>query len=601
MADSKTDSGVGLVEPKSMELKLPEGGLRLRTGGVLKRVDVAYEECGAIRPELDNVVFICHALTGDAHVAGMRPGETKPSGWWEGMVGPGRAIDTNRYHVICANVLGGCSGTTGPSSINPDTGKPYGSKFPRYDFSDTVDVYRMFLAQRGVKHLAGLVGGSFGGMQVMDWITRCPGEMDRACVIASSASLNTQALAFDVVGRSAITDDPAWNRGDYYDVGDGLGPKKGLAAARQLAHITYLSRELLQEKFQRELQRNWLEESDEFQDRRARDFRTFFQIESYLAYQADKFLKRFDANSYLHITRSMDLFDAAAPYGSLAAACSRVTCKTLVVSLSGDVLFAEWQSRDIVEALLSNNKPVTYCHLDIGTGHDAFLTHIDDLSRLVGGFLGDRKPDVTAAQEKQHGAVLSMVKEGAHVIDIGCGDGTLLNVLKKNKNVTGDGVDISVTEFEEAVADGNTLLWEDADEGLSLVPDGHYDMAICSETLQVVKNPRGLLHEALRVADEAIVSFPNFAAYRIRMTLGLCGRLPVSKQLPFQWYDTPNIHLITLKDFRNLCKSEGIEILEIRAESRHPIGKMLLSLGCKNLGASRIIARRAKAGRNSRT
>ena len=601
MADSKTDSGVGLVEPKSMELKFPEGGLRLRTGGVLKRVDVAYEECGAIRPELDNVVFICHALTGDAHVAGMRPGETKPSGWWEGMVGPGRAIDTNRYHVICANVLGGCSGTTGPSSINPDTGKPYGSKFPRYDFSDTVDVYRMFLAQRGVKHLAGLVGGSFGGMQVMDWITRCPGEMDRACVIASSASLNTQALAFDVVGRSAITDDPAWNRGDYYDVGDGLGPKKGLAAARQLAHITYLSRELLQEKFQRELQRNWLEESDEFQDRRARDFRTFFQIESYLAYQADKFLKRFDANSYLHITRSMDLFDAAAPYGSLAAACSRVTCKTLVVSLSGDVLFAEWQSRDIVEALLSNNKPVTYCHLDIGTGHDAFLTHIDDLSRLVGGFLGDRKPDVTAAQEKQHGAVLSMVKEGAHVIDIGCGDGTLLNVLKKNKNVTGDGVDISVTEFEEAVADGNTLLWEDADEGLSLVPDGHYDMAICSETLQVVKNPRGLLHEALRVADEAIVSFPNFAAYRIRMTLGLCGRLPVSKQLPFQWYDTPNIHLITLKDFRNLCKSEGIEILEIRAESRHPIGKMLLSLGCKNLGASRIIARIAKAGRNSRT
>ena len=601
MADSKTDSGVGLVEPKSMELKLPEGGLRLRTGGVLKRVDVAYEECGAIHPELDNVVFICHALTGDAHVAGMRPGETKPSGWWEGMVGPGRAIDTNRYHVICANVLGGCSGTTGPSSINPDTGKPYGSKFPRYDFSDTVDVYRMFLAQRGVKHLAGLVGGSFGGMQVMDWITRCPGEMDRACVIASSASLNTQALAFDVVGRSAITDDPAWNRGDYYDVGDGLGPKKGLAAARQLAHITYLSRELLQEKFQRELQRNWLEESDEFQDRRARDFRTFFQIESYLAYQADKFLKRFDANSYLHITRSMDLFDAAAPYGSLAAACSRVTCKTLVVSLSGDVLFAEWQSRDIVEALLSNNKPVTYCHLDIGTGHDAFLTHIDDLSRLVGGFLGDRKPDVTAAQEKQHGAVLSMVKEGAHVIDIGCGDGTLLNVLKKNKNVTGDGVDISVTEFEEAVADGNTLLWEDADEGLSLVPDGHYDMAICSETLQVVKNPRGLLHEALRVADEAIVSFPNFAAYRIRMTLGLCGRLPVSKQLPFQWYDTPNIHLITLKDFRNLCKSEGIEILEIRAESRHPIGKMLLSLGCKNLGASRIIARIAKAGRNSRT
>ena len=591
------DSGVGVVEPKTLTLKLPEGGFKLRTGGVLKRIDVAYEECGAIHPDRDNVIFICHALTGDAHVAGIRPGETKPSGWWEGMVGPGRAINTDRYHVICANVLGGCSGTTGPSSINPDTGKAYGSAFPRYDFSDAVDVYRMLLAQLGVKHLVALIGGSYGGMQVMDWITRCPGETDLACVIASSVSLNTQALAFDVVGRSAITDDPDWHRGDYYDIGDGMGPKKGLAAARQLAHITYLSRDLLQEKFQRELQRNWLEEPPEKQDRRARDFRTFFQIESYLGYQADKFLKRFDANSYLHITRSMDLFDAGARYGSLDAACARVTCKTLVVSLSGDVLFAEWQSRDIVEALIRNRKEVSYCHLEIGTGHDAFLTHIDDLSRLVGGFLWTRKPQVTPAQEQQHAAVLSMVKDGAHVIDIGCGDGTLLNVLKKNRHVTGDGVEIDVTEFEEAVADGNTLLWEDADEGISLVPDRHYDMAICSETLQVVQNPRGLLHEALRLADEAIVSFPNFAAYRIRLTLGLGGHLPVSKQLPFQWYDTPNIHLITLKDFRNLCDKEGIEIKEIRAESRHLVGKILLALGFKNLGASRIIARIARKKR----
>ena len=590
------DSGVGVVEPKTLTLKLPEGGFKLRTGGVLKRIDVAYEECGAMRPERDNVIFICHALTGDAHVAGIRPGETKPSGWWEGMVGPGRAINTDRYHVICANVLGGCSGTTGPSSINPDTGKAYGSAFPRYDFSDAVDVYRMLLEQLGVKHLVALIGGSYGGMQVMDWITRCPGETDLACVIASSASLNTQALAFDVVGRSAITDDPDWHRGDYYDIGDGMGPKKGLAAARQLAHITYLSRELLQEKFQRELQRSWLEEPQEQQDRRARDFRTFFQIESYLGYQATKFLKRFDANSYLHITRSMDLFDAGARYGSLDAACARVTCKTLVVSLSGDVLFAEWQSRDIVEALIRNKKEVSYCHLDIGTGHDAFLTHIDDLSRLVGGFLWTRKPQVTPAQERQHAAVLSMVRDGAHVIDIGCGDGTLLNVLKKNRHVTGDGVEIDITEFEEAVADGNTLLWEDADEGISLVPDRHYDMAICSETLQVVQNPRGLLHEALRLADEAIVSFPNFAAYRIRLTLGLGGHLPVSKQLPFQWYDTPNIHLITLKDFRNLCDKEGIEIREIRAESRHLIGKLLLALGFRNLGASRIIARIARKG-----
>lgn len=618
---SPDSKGVGEVETKSLRLELPEGGLRLGTGKILKRVDVAYEECGAIRPERDNVVFVCHALTGDAHVAGMHPGEEEPSGWWEAMVGPGRAIDTNRFHVICANVLGGCKGTTGPSSIDPDTGKPYGSRFPRFLMSDVVDVHRMLLRQLGVKRLAAVIGGSYGGMQVMDWITRCPGEIDRACVIASSASLNTQGIAYDIVGRSAITDDPEWKGGDYYGEGDGKGPKHGLAQARQLAHITYLSREHLQEKFDRNLQRNWLEEPEELRERREREFRTFFQVESYLDHQAKKFLDRFDANSYLHITRSMDLFDAGARYNSLDAACARVTGKTLVVSFSGDVLFAGWQSRDIVRSLVRGGKEVSYCHLDIGKGHDAFLTHTDHLSRLVGGFLNERKPEITPSQQLRHSAVISMVKENAHVIDIGCGDGTLLNILKKTRNATGDGVEIDVTMLEEAIADGNTLFREDADtweddnargaegdcgetddreepdEGESIAPDGHYDVAICSETLQEVKNPRGLLRKALKLADEAIVSFPNFAAYKIRFILGLCGRLPVSKQLPFQWYDTPNIHLITLKDFRALCENEGIEILELKAESRHLLGKILLALGMKNLGASRIIARIARKGK----
>ena len=183
--------GVGIVEAKRLELKLPEGGFKLETGGVLKQIVVQYEECGAPIGE-DNVIYICHALTGDAHVAGIRPGETKPSGWWEEMIGPGRAIDTNRFHVICANVLGGCSGTTGPRSINPDTGRPYGSAFPQYTMSDAVDVFRLLLKQLGVKHLAAVIGGSYGGIQAMDWVTRCPDEMDRACLIATSASLNTR-------------------------------------------------------------------------------------------------------------------------------------------------------------------------------------------------------------------------------------------------------------------------------------------------------------------------------------------------------------------------------------------------------------------------
>ena len=582
--------GVGVVELKKMKLNLPEGGLKLAYGGVLKEIEVAYEECGAPLGD-SNAIYICHALTGDAHVAGIRPGEEKPSGWWEEMVGPGRAFDTNRFHIICANVLGGCTGTTGPMSINPDTEKPYGSSFPQYTFDDAVDVFRMFLKQLGVKKLAALVGGSYGGLQVVNWMTRFPDDMEKACLIATSASLNTQAIALSVMSRNSITDDPNWKGGDYYLEGDGKGPKAGLAAARQLAHITYLSRELLQQKFGRRLQDNFVNAPAEERAERDRLFKTYFQIESYLDYQAMKFLRRFDANSYLHITRSMDLSDPCDRYGSLDAAFARVNSKVLVVSYENDILFPWWQSKEIVASLLRAGKSVSYCHLESGTGHDSFLTDIEHLSKVVGGFLSERPVKVMKWQVRLHRNVLAMVKNGSRVIDIGCGDGTLLDVLRDRKDVKGDGVEIDVDRYEEAIADGHDVFWEDVDEGLTLVPDGYYDTAIVSDTLQEVRNPRGLLSEALRIANEAIVSFPNFAAYRIRLTLALTGRLPVSKQLPFQWYDTPNIHCITLKDFKSLCDKEGIEILEVKAESRHLIGKILMWLGFKNLGASRIVAR----------
>ena len=591
--------GVGVVVPKKRKLSLPEGGLTLAYGGVLKEIEVQYEECGAPIGD-DNVIYICHALTGDAHVAGVKPGETKPSGWWEGMVGPGRAIDTTRYHVICANVLGGCSGTTGPKSVNPETGRPYGSSFPQYSFDDAVDVFRMLLRELGVKHLAALIGGSYGGLQVVNWMTRFPDEMDRVCLIATSANLNTQAVAFSVMSRNSITDDPAWKGGDYYEAKDGEGgcgegPRAGLAAARQLAHITYLSRELLQEKFHRDLQRNFVEAPKAERDERDRLFKTYFQIESYLDYQAAKFVKRFDANSYLHITRSMDMSDPCDRYGSLDAAFARVKARTLVCSYENDILFPAWQSKEIVLSLMKAGRRVSYCHLESGTGHDSFLTDIEHLSKIVGGFLSERPVKVMKWQERLYAKIVDMVKEGAHVIDIGCGDGTLLDVLRERRHVRGDGVELDVEQYEESIADGNDMLFDDVDEnGMELVPDRHYDTAIVSDTLQEVKNPRGLLREALRVADEAIVTFPNFAAYRIRLTLALTGRLPVSKQLPFEWYDTPNIHCITLKDFRRLCDREQIEIKEVKAESRHFLGRLLIALGLKNLGSSRIIARIAR-------
>lgn len=587
---SEKNDSVGVVERKTMRLELPEGGFKLAYGGILKEINVAYEECG-VPNDGYNTIYICHALTGDAHVAGIKPGESDVSGWWEGMVGPGRAIDTNRYHVVCANVLGGCSGTTGPMSINPDTQKPYGSSFPQYTFDDAVDVFRLLLKQLGVKKLAALIGGSYGGIQVVNWMTRFPDDMEKVCLIATSASLNTQAVALSVMSRNSITEDPHWKGGDYYEEGDGKGPKAGLAAARQLAHITYLSRELLQNKFGRALQANFVNASQEDRAERDRLFKTYFQIESYLDYQSAKFIKRFDANSYLHITRSMDLSDPADKYGSLDAAFARVNAKTLVVSYENDILFPVWQSKEIAAALLKNKKSVSYCHLESGTGHDSFLTDIADLSKLVGGFLTGRDVKVMKWQKRLYRNVVKMVKKGSRVLDIGCGDGSLLNVLRAEKQVSGDGVEIDVQRFEESLADGHDMFWEDADEGLSIVPDCHYDTAIVSDTLQEVKNPRGLLKEALRIADEAIVSFPNFAAYRIRLTLAFKGRLPVSKHLPFQWYDTPNIHCITLKDFKSLCDSDGIEIKEVKAESRHFIGKLLMFFGLKNLGASHITAR----------
>lgn len=259
---------VGVVEPHVTTLTTPAGGFRLEEGGVLPQVDVAWESCGLEKPENDNVVFICHALTGDAHVAGRHPEDETSTGWWDGIVGPGKAIDTNRYRVICANVLGGCKGTTGPSSLNPTTGKPYGSSFPRFTIGDTVEVYRALLRQLGVTHLAGLVGGSFGGIQVLEWITAHPGEIDRAVMIASGAALNSQALAFDIVGRAAITYDPHWHGGDYYGEPDG-GPKVGLASARQVAHITYLSIDLLNRRFGRKVQENWLTRGQEWLERHA--------------------------------------------------------------------------------------------------------------------------------------------------------------------------------------------------------------------------------------------------------------------------------------------------------------------------------------------
>ena len=589
----ESTNGVGVVETHTLTLSLPEGGFRLEEGGSLPRVDVAWESCGLVKPENDNVVFICHALTGDAHVAGRYANENESSGWWESIVGPGKAIDTNRYRVICANVLGGCKGTTGPSSVNPATGRPWGSAFPRFTIGDTVEVYRSLLRELGVTHLAGLVGGSFGGIQVCEWLAAHPNEVDKAVMIASGAALNSQALAFDIVGRYAITLDPHWHGGDYYDRPFEDRPNVGLAQARQVAHITYLSLDLLNRRFGRKQQEDWLAKGAEWLEAHAAKFGTTFAIESYLRYQAKKFIARFDANSYLQITHAMDRYDASVKYGSLDEVCRRITAKLLLVSISGDWLFSEEQSRSIAAAMLRQGKDVSYSHLDIKVGHDGFLTHTKELGKLMGAFFASVPTEVSAEKRRKLAPIVELIPEGGQVLDIGCGSGSLLTLLREKK-VRGTGIEIDFGKIVDGVRGGLNVLYEDADEGLGLLPDAAYDVAVLSETLQTVKRPREILVKILDKAKEAVVTIPNFASIGIRLHLLLTGRMPVGSELPFEWYDTPNTHFFTFHDFRALCAKEGIEIKTVRAEANGWFGRLLLALGFVNLGADRVICRLAR-------
>jgi homoserine O-acetyltransferase len=590
---------VGIVEPQHVKLTLSPEGLRLEKGGVLPEVDVAYERCGYLAPDHSNVIYVCHALTGDPHVAGIRPGETEPSGWWEGMIGPGRGIDTRYYHVVCANILGGCKGTTGPGSTNPATGQPYGSHFPEITVGDMVTVQRLLLHQLGIERLAAVVGGSFGGMQVLEWAILFPAHVAHALVIASAPSLNTQALAFDIIGRQAIVQDPEWRSGDYYSTGQ--VPAQGLASARKLAHVTYLSQQLMSDKFGREKRVEWLNADDAFHAESRRTFRTYFQIESYLEHQGEKFVRRFDANSYLHITRAMDEYDLEERFGSLGAAFAPVQARVLVVALSGDWLFMPEQSAAMVRALIDQRKRVSYCRLDAPAGHDAFLTHIDELSRIIRAFLPwvgtpaatPAKP-ATARQAADYEAVIAGVPSGSRVLDLGCGDGTLLGLLEQRRQTVGTGVEIDVNAVVQTLDSGRDVLLEDINSGLAIVPDDVYDLAVLSETLQVVRQPRAVLREILRVAREAVVVFPNFGHLPVRLQLLLNGRMPKGEQLPFEWYNTPNIHLFTLRDFIALCAEDGIVVKRIHCLADSAWGRLLIRLGAANLGADRVLVQIAR-------
>jgi homoserine O-acetyltransferase len=370
------DGSVGIVETQYFTFAEPPNRLKLECGRELGPITIAYETYGELNEDKSNCILICHALTGDAHVAGQHPpGSPKSIPWWDNMVGPGKPFDTRKYFVLCSNIIGGCKGSTGPSSIDPTTGKPYGLNFPMVTISDMVNAQKALVDHLGIKQLMCVVGGSMGGMQVLQWAVAYPEMVRLAIPIATTARLSAQAIAFDAVGRHAIMSDPNWNGGNYY--GKAV-PSSGLAIARMIGHITYMSYKSMHSKFGRDLQDKAVPDYD---------FVTEFQVESYLNYRGESFVERFDANSYLYITKAMDYFDLAQPSGDLRKELARARAAFLVISFSSDWLFPPDMSKEIVSALRRNNADVSYAEIKSDYGHDAFLLEVESLGRLIVNFL----------------------------------------------------------------------------------------------------------------------------------------------------------------------------------------------------------------------
>ena len=362
---------VGLVQLQSAQLET----LSLDSGLVLQPVTIAYETYGRLNDDRSNAVLILHALSGDAHAAGYYAGDDKP-GWWEPMIGPGKGFDTDRYFVICSNVIGGCKGTTGPASIDPATGKEYALRFPVVTVADMVRAQKALVDSLGIERLLAVCGGSMGGMQALQWAVAYPEAVASCIAIAATPKHSPMQIAFNEVGRQAIMADPNWNEGDYYQ---GTAPDNGLAVARMIGHITYLSDESMHEKFGRRLRDKAV---------LGYDFTMDFEVESYLKYQGEMFTRRFDANTYLYITKALDYFDLTNGRGVLVETFRDLpeNMRFLVIAFSSDWLYPPYQSKEIVKALKGNGLDCTYLEMKSSYGHDAFLLENKDLTRVMWHF-----------------------------------------------------------------------------------------------------------------------------------------------------------------------------------------------------------------------
>ncbi|PBC66846.1 homoserine O-acetyltransferase [Fibrobacter intestinalis] len=589
MSESLHKDSIGPVSVHDQKLPLGPEGFILESGKSLPEVSIRYETYGTLNPDKSNVIWICSPLTADAHVAGFYNPDDKHVGWWDALIGKGKAVDTDKFFVVCSNILGGCKGSTGPASIDPRTGKPYGSTFPTITIGDMVKAQKLLADTLGIQSFYCIIGGSMGGFQAMKWAIYYPEIIDRVVLIATSPGFSAQALGFEIVGRDVITQDPNYNNGDYYDK---QIPATGLSNARKLAHITYLSAKGMESRFTR----------SDIRIEHPEKFYSGSSLETYLEHQGSKFVDRFDANSYLHIAHATDTFDLATEYGSLENAFKNVKATFLNVNLSSDWLFPPNESRKITEALLNAGKVVTSLELDTNFGHDGFLIECGALgmaiSRFLGGHIGEIQATGTPAfhSEKDISIIDALIPAKASILDLGAGDGLLIDTLWKKKKVTGVGVEKNFANILRCIERDVPVIEKKLNlKALESFADNSFDYAVFNRTLPEVRNQRLILREIMRIAKHAIITFPNFGSWEMRWALCYHGRMPKSPEFPYEWYETPNIHCFTYRDFVRLAEAEKLEIEKIVTVNEHSLSKWLTGMGLVNLGAERVVAMVKKA------
>ena len=556
----------GLRPPRHAQQWEGDAPLTLESGGSLPSVVVAYETWGELNEDASNGVLVCHALSGDSHAA--QHDDEDEAGWWDLLIGPGKAIDTSRYFVICSNVLGGCRGTTGPNFTPPEGDQPYGADFPVVTVGDMVEVQKRLVYSLGIEKLAAVVGGSLGGLQALTWAIDQPNRLGAAIVLAASPRLSSQGIAFDVVGRNAIRHDAHFQGGQYYNDEE---PEAGLALARMLAHITYLSDESMRAKFDpTRLQPRAIETG----------FESVFSVGTYLAHQGDRFVERFDANSYVTLTTAMDLFDLGDTPEAITKSLAPAQCRWLFLSFSSDWLYPAAASQRLVDALVAQGRSVSSCVIESPAGHDSFLLEDSMVlgTRMIAsvlaaqpGYTGpirvpeESRPDeptnIFFTNRLDYGLILRLMPERASIVDLGCGNGELLSILRDRNHAPLLGIERDATEVAQSVGRGLDTIHADVDQGLAAIPDQSFDVALLSQTLQSVVDVVGVLQEIVRIAGRGIVSFPNFAHAPLREMFVREGRLPKEEGLyAYDWYDTPNRRFPSILDFQELCGKIGIQI-----------------------------------------